>query len=118
VANLIDSYEFGIMVINGKRYTRDLIVFPEKVLDGWWRKEGHRLYFEDLKEILNYEPKSEVLVVGTGYSGLVKISLEVENVLKSLGIDLIAQPTREACKTFNKLLKSNKRVAGAFHLTC
>ena len=115
---MIDSYEFGIMVVNGKRYTGDLIVFPEKVLDGWWRKEGHRLYVEDLKEILNCEPKPEALVVGTGYSGLVKISPEVENVLRSLGIDLIAQPTREACQTFNELLKSNKRIAGAFHLTC
>jgi hypothetical protein len=29
-----------MMIINGKRYTSDLIVFPEKALSGWWR-EGH-----------------------------------------------------------------------------
>lgn len=118
MSNLIDSYDFGVMVINGKRYTSDVIVFPERVVGGWWRKEGHRLYVEDLTEILNHKPKLEVLVVGTGYSGLVKVLPEVENVLKSREIKLVAQPTSEACRTFNRLLKSKKRVAGAFHLTC
>ncbi len=115
---MIDSYEFGFIVIDNKRYTSDVIVFPEKIIDGWWRKEGHKLYVEDLREILQHEPKPEVLVVGTGYYGIVKVSPEVESTLKSHGIELVAQPTREACETFNKFLKSNKRVAGAFHLTC
>jgi len=115
---LIESYDFGIILINGKRYTSDVIVFPERVVDGWWRKEGHRLSVEDLNEILNHEPKPEVLLVGTGYYGLVKVSPDVENALKSQGIELKVQPTKEACQAFNKLLKSNKRVAGAFHLTC
>jgi len=118
VSHLIESYDFGLIVINGKRYTSDVIVFPERVIDGWWRKEGHRLYVDDLNEILNHEPKPEILVVGTGYYGLVKASPDVENALKSRGIGLVTQPTKEACQTFNKLLKSNKRVAGAFHLTC
>jgi len=115
---LIDSYDFGVIVINSKRYRSDVIVFLERVMDGWWRREGHRLYVEDLTEILNHEPKPEMLVVGTGYYGIMKISPEVENALKSHGIELVAQPTMEACQMFNKLLKSNKRVVGAFHLTC
>jgi len=115
---LIESYEFGVIVINGRKYTSDVIVLPERVIDDWWRKEGHRLHIEDLKEILKQEPKPEVLIVGTGYYGLVKISPEVENTLESHGIKLVAQPTKKACQTFNKILKSNKLVAGAFHLTC
>lgn len=116
--SLIDCYEFGAIVTDDRRYTSDIIVLPERVIDGWWRREGHRLYVEDLEEILNHEPKPEVLVVGTGYYGLVKVSPEVGNTLKSHGIELVAQMTREACQTFNGLLKSNKRVAGAFHITC
>ncbi|MEM3550211.1 MAG: Mth938-like domain-containing protein [Candidatus Bathyarchaeia archaeon] len=115
---MIDSYEFGVISINGKKYTKDVIVFPEKVVDGWWRREGHGLCLEDLKEVFNYKPKPEVLVVGTGYYGLVKISPEVESALQSRDIELRAQPTKEACQTFNKFLKSNRRVVGAFHLTC
>ena len=115
---MIESYDFGSIVINGKKYTSDVIVFPERVIDDWWRKEGHRIYVDDLKEILNREPKPEMLVVGTGYYGIVKISPEVGTILKSRGIELLAQPTKEACQTFNKLLKSSKRVVGAFHITC
>lgn len=115
---LIESYEFGTVVISGKRYTSDIIVLPERVIDGWWRKEGHKVHIEDLEEILKQEPKPEVLVLGTGYYGLVTIPPEIENTLKSHGIELVAQQTREACQTFNKILKSNKPVVGAFHLTC
>ncbi|MEM1564016.1 MAG: Mth938-like domain-containing protein [Candidatus Bathyarchaeia archaeon] len=115
---MIESYDFGVMVIDGKRYTSDLIVFPEKVLGGWWRKEGHKIYVEDLQEVFNHKPLPEVLVVGTGYSGLVKVMPEVNETLKERGIRLIAQPTGEAYKTFNELLKAGKLVAGAFHLTC
>jgi hypothetical protein len=115
---LIESYEFGAIVINGKRYTSDVIVLAERVIDGWWRKEGHKVHIEDLDEILKQELKPEVLVLGTGYYGLLKIPPEVENTLKSHGIELVAQPTKKACQTFNKILKSNKPVVGAFHLTC
>ncbi|MGB9676588.1 MAG: Mth938-like domain-containing protein [Candidatus Bathyarchaeales archaeon] len=115
---MIDSYDFGVIVINGKSYTSDVIVFPEKVLDGWWRREGHKICLEDLREVLSYETKPEVLVIGTGYYGMVKILPGVKEALKSHGITLIAQQTREACQTFNKLSKSKKRVVGAFHLTC
>ncbi|MBS7636212.1 Mth938-like domain-containing protein [Candidatus Bathyarchaeota archaeon] len=115
---MIESYDFGVMIIDGKRYTSDVIVFPEKVISGWWRKEGHRICVEDLREVLNHRPLPEVLVVGTGYSGLVKVTSEVNDALKEHGIKLIAQPTGEAYKTFNELLRVGKVVAGAFHLTC
>lgn len=115
---MIESYEFGSIVINGKKYTKDLMIFPEKIFDNWWRKEGHVLNVDDLMEILKQKTKPEILVVGTGYYGIMKISPEVNEVLKSQAIELIAQPTKEACQTFNKLLGTNKRVVGAFHLTC
>jgi len=118
VFSLIESYDFGVMVVDGRRYTSDVILLPEKIIEGWWRKEGHEIHVEDLKEILDYEPKPEVLVVGTGYYGLVRVLPEAENILKSYGIELIKQPTKQACQTFNKILNSKKRVAGAFHLTC
>lgn len=115
---MIESYEFGSIMINGKKYTKDLIIFPEKILDNWWRKEGHVLNVEDLKEIFEQKTKPEMLVVGTGYYGIMKISSEVNEILKAQAIKLIAQPTKEACQTFNKLLETNKKVVGAFHLTC
>jgi len=49
------------MVINGKRYTNDLLILPENISDGWWRKEGHGLHVEDLREIFKQEPKPKCL---------------------------------------------------------
>ncbi|HEA47373.1 MAG TPA: hypothetical protein ENH97_03075 [bacterium] len=112
---MIESYSFGSMVIDGKEYTSDLIIYPDHTQDSWWRKEGHRLDIEDIKEIL--EAKPEVLVVGTGASGLVEIPEETEKHIRSKGIRLIVQKSEEAYKTFNALSKS-KKVIGAFHLTC
>lgn len=105
-------------MIDGKRYTSDVIIYPDIVRDDWWRKEGHRLYMDDLKEVLNAEPELEVLVVGTGYSGLMKVSDKVKEELKSKRIALVVQPTKQACQSFNELLESEKRVVAAFHLTC
>ncbi len=112
---MIDSYDFGRIVINGKRYNTDLIVFSDKVREGWWRKEGHRLHVEDLRDVLKDKP--EVLVVGTGYSGLMRVPAETIGYVESEGIEFIAQKTAEACETFNRLVKSRKVVA-ALHLTC
>ena len=112
---MIESYSFGSMVVDGKEYTNDLIIYPDHIQSSWWRIDGHRLDIEDIKEVLEVKP--EVLVVGTGASGLVEIPEETEKHTGSKGIRLIAQRTEEAYKTFNELSKS-KKVIGAFHLTC
>jgi hypothetical protein len=112
---MIDSYEFGKIVIDGRTYTSDVIIFPNRVKSGWWRKEGHKLHLKDLEEIVGEKP--EVLIVGTGYSGLVSIAREAADYLASKGIELIAKDTSKAVEIYNKISKS-KRVIAALHLTC
>lgn len=112
---VIESYGFGRITIDGKQYTTDVIIFPDHVRDGWWRKEGHRLSIEDLKDVLQAKP--EMLVVGTGYYGFMKVPNEVKEHLKSKKIELIVENTKEASKTYNRLA-STKGVVAAFHLTC
>jgi uncharacterized protein len=68
--SLIDCYEFGAIVINDRRYTSNIIVLPERVIDGWWRREGHGLYVEDLEEILNHEPKRKCSSLAQAIMGL------------------------------------------------
>ena len=97
---VIESYDFGRVVIKGRTYTSDVIVFSDRINDGWWRKEGHRLSIEDLGEIVRAKP--EVLVVGTGYSGLVKIPSETAGFIQSKGIKLLAEPTGKASEACNK----------------
>ncbi|MEM3692395.1 MAG: Mth938-like domain-containing protein, partial [Candidatus Bathyarchaeia archaeon] len=70
---------------------------------------------QDLEEVLKEKP--EVLIVGTGYSGLMRVPPETRAYISSKGIELIVQGTKEACKTYNRLSRSRK-VAAALHLTC
>lgn len=114
--SMINSYRFGEITIDGVRYSRDLIILPNSIREGWWRRKGHRLHIEDLREI--FEERPETLIVGTGYSGLMKVPRDVMDRLKEAGIEIIIQRTGEAWKTFNKLLHEGRRVAAAFHLTC
>ena len=113
--NTIDSYQSGLIVINGKKYTSDVIIFPDSVKDNWWRKAAHQLCLDDIAEVLTENP--EVLVVGTGTSGLVKVLPEVRQVAEVQGIELIVEATDTACNTYNQLSHSRRAVA-ALHLTC
>ena len=113
--NIIGSYQFGLIVVSGKKYTSDVIIFPDRVRDNWWRKTGHQLCLKDIAEVMTENP--EVLVVGTGASGLMKVLPEVERGVETQGIKLIVEATDEACHTYNQLCHS-QRVVAALHLTC
>jgi hypothetical protein len=112
---MIDSYKFGQMVIDGEKYTKDLIIYPDKVKSSWWRKTGHLLTLDDIKDVLTQNP--DILIIGTGYMGLMKVDDEVKKYAKDKGIDLIIQKSRKAVQIFNQK-QSEARVFGAFHLTC
>ncbi|RLF20698.1 MAG: hypothetical protein DRN15_10760 [Thermoprotei archaeon] len=112
----VEAYEFGEIVIDGRRYRRDVIIFPEKIRDNWWRKEGHSLCLDDLKEVLEYNP--EVLVIGTGYYGFMRVPDEVRRYLEQRGIEVHIAETRRACEVFNELINKGRRVVAALHLTC
>jgi hypothetical protein len=111
----IQSYRFGEMVLDGKRYGRDLVVVGDRVYDSWWRKEGHRLCLEDLGPVLDDPP--EVLIVGQGDPGLMQVPAEVIQALEARGIHVQAAPTAEAVHLFNSMVGKHS-VAAAFHLTC
>ena len=113
--NTINSYHFGEIVINGKKYSSDVVIFPDRVNDTWWRKTGHELCVEDIAEVITANP--EVLVVGTGASGLMKVLPEVEQAAQAQGIKLIVATTEQACNLYNELSYS-QRLAAALHLTC
>lgn len=112
---LIASYDFGRIIIDGIQYTNDVIIFPDRVDDCWWRKRGHELCVDDVKEVVEVKP--EILVVGTGYYGRMRILSETLEYLKSNDIETISKKTAEACETYNQLPKT-KKVVAALHLTC
>lgn len=111
----IEHYSFGSITVDGKTYTSDVIIYPGRVDSSWWRKEGHNLHIVDLTDVINAKP--QVLVIGTGASGLMKVPKETLSHLESKGIEVHVERTDKAVELFNKLQK-DKIVIAAFHLTC
>ena len=112
---MIDSYSFGSITVDGKRYASDVIIYPDRVDGSWWRREGHNLHLEDLQEVLRYRP--EVLVIGQGKPGLMKVGSELVGELTQRGIEVRVAPTARAVRMYNDLCAGRKVVA-ALHLTC
>ena len=111
----IEHYSFGRIIIDGKTYTSDVIIYPGKVDASWWRKQGHNLEVADLKDVISAKP--QVLVVGTGATGFMKVPKETLLHLESKGIEVHVERTDKAAELFNQLQK-DKIVIAALHLTC
>lgn len=111
----IEHYSFGTITIDGKSYTSDVIIYPERVDSSWWRKQGHSLHIVDLKDVIPAGP--EILIIGTGHSGAMVVPEETLSYLKSKGIDVHIARTDKAVELFNKFQKNKKTIA-ALHLTC
>lgn len=114
---MIEHYATGRhMKIAGKRYHQDLKIIGDRVKENWWRNHGHRLDIDDIADILSAKP--EVLVIGTGYAGNLRIPAEVRTAIENHDISIVAHETAKATTIFNRLYNEGKDVAGAFHLTC
>lgn len=82
---MIETCSFGLIVIDGKKYTSDLIIYPDgDIADYWRRKSGHRLSSDDIGELIKSGP--EVIIAGTGVSGLMKSEKELEGLLHKKNI--------------------------------
>ena len=111
---MINEYSFGRIVIEKKEYTHDVIIIGPKIIE-WWRDEGHHAKIQDFISIPN---NTEILVIGTGESGVMKVDQTVLDHFKNKKIKVITEMTGNAVITFNKLIEENKKAVGAFHLTC
>jgi hypothetical protein len=112
----IQKYNFGSIIINGKEYNKDVIVFKDKVFSPWWREEGHNLSVKDLEKATDAEPES--IIIGTGAQGIMKVPEETLKKLKELNIETVKAKTPEAVKIYNKKIKNKENVIACLHLTC
>ena len=110
----IGSCDFGKINIDEKEYTHDVILHQGKV-SPWWRQQSHWVGVSDLGEII--EKKPEIVILGTGHSGVMEVSKEAKEYLEKLGIEVIVEQTKKACDTFNEL-SEKQGVVAALHLTC
>ncbi len=112
----IEKVGFGWIIIDGKKYEQDVLILATgEILNRYENFSGnnHEFSIEEAKKLLN--PKPEVIIIGTGQSGFLKVKEETIEFLKSIKVRLIALPTPKAIEIFNKLKEIK---AAIFHLTC
>ena len=109
----IDNAYFGSISIDGRKYDSDLIIsWDGEVTE---KDRRHNISKVELVDILMKNP--EVVIVGTGFAGNVKIDPDAEIFAKIEGVELLTLPTQKAVQEFNKLSKRKKTVA-ILHITC
>lgn len=111
----ITHYSFGKITVDGKTYASDVIIYPGRVDPSWWRKEGHYLQPADLGDVVASRP--DIVIIGTGYSGVMQVPAGTVEFLSSKGIEVRVMRTEKAVEAFNEEEKG-KTVIAALHLTC
>jgi hypothetical protein len=111
----IESFSFGNIAIEGKNYTTDVIVYPDRVESNWVREEEHRPQISEFADIVKTEP--EILIIGTGYAGVLSVPDQIRNYLTSKGIEVHVEKTKQAIEMFN-VLRHKEKVVAVLHITC
>jgi len=113
----IDTYSFGNIRIDGRDYTRDVILLGDEVKGPWWREAGGHVYaVQDFEDLVAAAP--EIVVLGTGYFGRVQVLDETLTALAEAGSEIVVEKTGGAVECYNRFADEGRDVAAALHLTC
>jgi len=110
----IDSTKFGEVTVDGKTYYSDVRV--------WWdgrvemRESSHTFGMSEFAALLRKKP--EVIVLGTGHPGSVKILPEVKQASEDQKIEIFAEPSSRAVEIFNAFIADRKKAVAVIHVTC
>jgi hypothetical protein len=113
---MITDFSFGRIVVEGRTCSSDIKIVLGKLVTDWWRRSGHSVEMDDVQDILASDP--EILVIGRGQPGFMRVSKSLKQRLERNNIQLIEEPTSEAVRTFNSYYSEGKKVAGGFHVSC
>jgi hypothetical protein len=116
----IDKTKFGSITIAGERYEHDVLIR----LDGTVKKRKKKLS----KEIFGtshsislaeagyvYEEGAKRIIIGTGQSGMVKLSDEAAVFFQQKKCQVELLPTPQAIQRWNEM---GRKTIGLFHVTC
>ena len=116
----IDELIFGSIVVEGKKYRRDILLFADgtvkKRRGGFLMFGSHKIKKQELEELSQGQP--EIIIVGTGTNGAAHIAPEAESWAKGKNLSLLVQPSYDAVTRLNELVEQKKKVAALMHITC
>jgi len=116
-----DSSRFGEVIINGRSYG-DVLVIGEEIEE----RDDSRLDRElatdhligdwEVKKLLSNRP--EIVIIGSGTDGDLRVTSEVMEKFKKAKVKLIALTTPQAISEYNNLTKVGKKINALIHVTC
>jgi hypothetical protein len=116
----IDRTEFGMIVIAGEEYEHDVLIRMgervkkrKKALSKEIYGTSHVISLAEAEHI--YEEGVEELIIGSGQTGMVKLSPEAAEYFRRLGCQVTLLPTPQAIQAWNQAAGA---VIGLFHVTC
>jgi len=111
--NAFSAYGEGFVRVGERRYERNLIVTPERVLD-WEAVSFEALTEADFAPLLDLG--ADILLLGTGAKQRFPHP-RLTRALAARRIGVEAMDLQAACRTFNILVAEERRVAAALLFT-
>lgn len=116
----IDSFSFGSIVVEGKKYGRDVMFFPDgsvkKRKGGFWKFGSHAIKKGEIEELVETSP--DVVIVGTGTDAKARLEPDAESRARQAKAELVILPSFQAVERLNQLVDEGKRAAALIHITC
>ena len=116
----VDSFSFGSITVDGKKYRRDLFLLPDgKVKQrkgGFWIFGSHDIKKREIEEL--GRASAELIIVGIGTNSQARLSGEAKSYAEQAKLELHILPSSEAVSNFNELLEQGKKAAALIHITC
>jgi hypothetical protein len=110
----VEAYKHGQILIDGKSYEHDVVISGDRIqlsLESY--KPKKRLGRKYIARLLEHLP--EVLIIGLGSGAKLGLSSKAIALLEEKQVEWHALPTKEACKTYNRV-DDGRHVVAMFHL--
>jgi hypothetical protein len=116
----IDSTEFGSITIDGQQIDHDVIIRLDGTVEKRKKKlskskygTSHLISLAEAEYV--YEKDAQLLIIGMGQQGLVRLDDEAQRFLAEKNCQVAALPTPEAIRAWNRAAGNP---IGLFHVTC
>ena len=110
-------HRFGLTVYSGIPFPAVDVVVHANGLPGIRGSKAHLISEEEFNRLIGpLDAWPEVVIIGTGYEGLVQLDPRI--LIRSDRPPTEVLPTSQAIHRFNELRPAGKRVAAIIHSTC
>ena len=116
----IEATQFGSITVAGQRWDHDVIIRLDGTVEKRKKKlskevygTSHRVSLAEIHHVS--EEGAQLLVIGTGQSGLVSLDEQSQTFMEEQGCNVLLLPTPEAVEAWNS---AEGKVIGLFHVTC